>query len=339
MGVKRLIGFSDTQAGYAQAKQILAFDGRFITSTSNGKRFDIGEFEFLTLAELRSRFKTYQSERDLPEFGKNNRVYHNTPLMENVQEYMRNPEYNCALFQVASQFNLLEMGTPQMTPEDGVDVYWHDNTQGPACATATIGATLFRNYFVEHNGCEGQTADLQINGLGDVLSRLGLHDGESYLYENGYVRLSKEDMVACSKKIKRLSEEERFELMGELSVGIHWGCQVNNAEAGMNQRLSLILCSGVPLGRYARPGVNLDDAEALGQLVQDGMQEATILAGALNQIKFGESKVVLTKLGNGVFGNPLHWVVSARNRALDLVPCSLDVLQFHFSRRESDFDY
>ncbi|MDA8638487.1 hypothetical protein N9L22_01785 [Candidatus Poseidonia alphae] len=339
MGIKQLIGFSDSRVGYSQTKQMIQFDGRFITSTSNGKRFDVGEFEFLTLAELRSRFKAHQSDGDLPKFDEINRVYHNKPSRENVQEYMRNTEYNCALFQVASQFNLLEMGTPQKTPEDGVDIYWRDPTQGPACATATIGATLFRNYFIEHGGFVGQTADQQINGLRDMLTRLGLREEESYLYENGYVRLSKEDTIACSKKIKKLSEEERFELMGELSVGIHWGCQVNNAETGLEQRVSLILCSGLPLGGYARPGVNLDDAEALGRLVQDGMQEATILAGALNQIKFGVSDVVLTKLGNGVFGNPVDWVVAARNRALDLVPCSLDVLQFHFSRREPEFDY
>ena len=339
MGIKPLIGFSDSMVGYSQTKQMLEFDGRNILSISNGKRFDIGEFEFLKLADLRSRFKSHQSDGDLLEFGKINRVYHNPPSRENVQAYMRNPDYNHALFQVASQFNLLEMSTPQKTPEDGVDIYWRDPTQGPACATATIGATLFRNYFVEHGGFLGQTADQQVNGLRDVLTRLGLREDESYLYENGYVRLSKEDMIACSKKIDKLSEEERFEIMGELSVGIHWGCQVNNAEIGLEQRVSLILCSGLPLGGYARPGVSLDDAEALGRLVQDGMQEATILAGALNRVKFGSPDVVLTKLGNGVFGNPVDWVVAARNRALDLVPCSLDVLQFHFSRREPEFDY
>ena len=339
MPIKRLIGFSDTQVGFEQTKQNLEFDGESVHSLVNGQSFGIGEFELLTLKELRSRVSAVQSKGTDERFGSPNRVGHNQPVRENVKDYMKNPDYNHALFQVASQFNLLEMGSPNMTPEDGVDVYWSDPTQGPACATATIGATLFRNYFVEHDEFEGQTKGFQINGLKGVLERLGIVDGEHYVYENGYVRLAKKEMQACSLRIDSMTNDERNELMGELGVGIHWGCQVNDDVQGLDQHVSLILCSGLPLGVYKRAGVDRDDAEALGRLVQDGMQEATILAGALNQVKFGVSDVVLTKLGNGVFGNPMDWVVAARNRALDLVPCSLDVLQFHYGRREPELDY
>ena len=34
---------------------------------------------------------------------------------KNVKDYIKNPDYNHALFQVASQFNLLEMSSPNMT--------------------------------------------------------------------------------------------------------------------------------------------------------------------------------------------------------------------------------
>jgi hypothetical protein len=44
------------------------------------------------------------------------------------------PESAGALFQLASQFNLLEMTGPEVTPENGVTIYQHDHTQGPACA-------------------------------------------------------------------------------------------------------------------------------------------------------------------------------------------------------------
>ena len=57
------------------------------------------------------------------------------------------PEYTGALFQVASQFNALEMVGPDYTPEDGATRYQHDHTQGPACAMAAAPATIFRNYF------------------------------------------------------------------------------------------------------------------------------------------------------------------------------------------------
>jgi len=57
------------------------------------------------------------------------------------------PEHACALFQVASQFNLLEMTAPHVTPEDGVTRYKDDPTQGPACAIVAGAATMYRNYF------------------------------------------------------------------------------------------------------------------------------------------------------------------------------------------------
>ena len=53
-----------------------------------------------------------------------------------------------ALFQVASQFNALEMIGPDVTPEHGVSRYQRDPTQGPACAIAAGAATIYRNFFV-----------------------------------------------------------------------------------------------------------------------------------------------------------------------------------------------
>ena len=62
------------------------------------------------------------------------------------------PENAGALFQVASQLNLLEMTGPEVTPEDGVTIYQDDRTQGPACAIAAGAATIYRNYFAPVGG-------------------------------------------------------------------------------------------------------------------------------------------------------------------------------------------
>ena len=51
-----------------------------------------------------------------------------------VRQMNRQPANAGALFQVASQFNLLEMTGPAVTPEEGVTRYQGDPTQGPACA-------------------------------------------------------------------------------------------------------------------------------------------------------------------------------------------------------------
>jgi hypothetical protein len=58
---------------------------------------------------------------------------------------------NGELFQVASQFNLLEMITPEHKPEMGITIYENDPTQGPACAISAAAGTLFRNYFSNVN--------------------------------------------------------------------------------------------------------------------------------------------------------------------------------------------
>lgn len=60
-----------------------------------------------------------------------------------------------ALFQVASQFNLLEMVGPAVSPEDGVTRYGLDATQGPACAIASGAGTTYRNYFAHVQGRVG----------------------------------------------------------------------------------------------------------------------------------------------------------------------------------------
>jgi hypothetical protein len=66
----------------------------------------------------------------------------------------QSPKNAGALFQVASQFNLLEMVLPRVTPEHGVTRYAHDHTQGPACAIAAGAATIYRNYFVPVDGSD-----------------------------------------------------------------------------------------------------------------------------------------------------------------------------------------
>lgn len=67
------------------------------------------------------------------------------------------PEFAEASFQVASQFNLLEIVGPGITLEDGVTRYSGDRTQRPACAIAAGARTIYRNYFVPVGGCLGQT--------------------------------------------------------------------------------------------------------------------------------------------------------------------------------------
>ncbi|KAK7201007.1 hypothetical protein NESM_000160100 [Novymonas esmeraldas] len=92
------------------------------------------------------------------------------------------------LFQAASQFNLLEFISPDVTPEHGVRHYVHDHTQGPACALACMGGTAYRNYLLHPDMVDisttaydaddvattsrGQRSDHQVNVLEDVTEYL-----------------------------------------------------------------------------------------------------------------------------------------------------------------------
>nr|AKK31247.1 hypothetical protein [Leishmania panamensis] len=114
------------------------------------------------------------------------------------------------LFQVSSQFNLLEFSSSEVTPEHGVRHYAHDRTQGPACAMACMGGTVYRNYLlhpdffgftgaalVTENADEatrGQQADHQVNMLNDLVEYLT----RARSSDNAATAAGSTDSTACS---------------------------------------------------------------------------------------------------------------------------------------------
>ena len=154
---ERLTGFRETSYGDTRAK--LKVDGSRLQSLVNGKSYGIGELELVTLRALRERVK---SNRGLPGRPKISVV------TGDVRKMHQSPDNAGALFQVASQFNLLEMTSYDVTPEHGVTRYQHDRTQGPACAIAAGAATIYRNYFAPVGGNDGQTTERQFDGLADL---------------------------------------------------------------------------------------------------------------------------------------------------------------------------
>jgi hypothetical protein len=154
---EKLTGFRETS--YAETRAKLAVEGRRLRSHVNGASYEIGELELASLQSLRERA---QSAGGMP--GQ----LRATVVTGDVRRMHRSPDNAGALFQVASQFNFLEMVSPEVTPEQGVTRYQSDPTQGPACAIAAGAATIYRNYFVPIGGSQGQTAESQLNGLADL---------------------------------------------------------------------------------------------------------------------------------------------------------------------------
>jgi hypothetical protein len=150
--LERLTGFRE--ADYASTQRRLVVEGDDLGSTSNDKRYGIGNLSLPTLAELRPRVNL--------SVGQQNAV---RCLAGDARALHAQPKFAGVLFQVASQFNLLEMVSPHVTPEDGVARYAYDPTQGPACAMAAGAATIYRNYCVPVDGGTDQTRDRQLDAL------------------------------------------------------------------------------------------------------------------------------------------------------------------------------
>jgi hypothetical protein len=159
---ERLTGFRE--ADYDDTRAKLKVYGQHLQSLVNGKSYGIGELELVSLQTLRERVKSAGSLSGRLKVS---------VVRGDVREMHQSSEYAGALFQVASQFNLLEMTSYDVTPEHGVTRYQHDRTQGPACALAAGAATIYRNYFAPVGGSEGQTKERQFDGLAAVGKALG----------------------------------------------------------------------------------------------------------------------------------------------------------------------
>ena len=104
----------------------VSVEGDWLTSAANGRRMRAGRLTLPSLAELRALpvETSGRGESQLRE------------VVGDVRALHADPAHAGAVFQVASQFNLLEMPGPDVGPEDGIAGYAYDRTQGPACAMA-----------------------------------------------------------------------------------------------------------------------------------------------------------------------------------------------------------
>jgi hypothetical protein len=165
-----LMGFNELR--YEETRANLEVAGRTLRSKVNNRVYTIGTLETPSLAELRDRAASIV--RSLTGALRVSNV------VGDVARLHRDPANGHALFQVASQFNLLEMTGPDVTPEQGVTRYAYDRTQGPACAIAAGAATIYRNYFAPVDGRAGQTHDRQIDCLRDLGA--ALHNQDNRLW-------------------------------------------------------------------------------------------------------------------------------------------------------------
>ncbi len=292
MWFERLMGFAEESPSQVRAN--VEHDGEFLISRANGRRVRCGRLTIPSLAELRQHAVGVREGRTTV-----------TEVIGDVRLLHEDPRNAGALFQAASQFNLLEMMDPSVTPEKGVGIYEHDPTQGPACAIACGGGTIFRNYFAPLGDQLGQTASLQIDCLADLGATLGgpgLWD-----MRNGYALASVEGLHNVNARLAAASDDERDDLRGLLRIGVQHDVEV----LGTDHLVTQVYGSALPV-TYGKPPRPL--WEPLARLILEASYEATILVARQRQI----DTVFLTLLGGGVFGNDDVWIGDSVLRALSM---------------------
>jgi len=294
-----LVGFPETPD---QIRENLILEGETLTSRANGRTFRCGRLETPSLGELRERVG---AGPHLPGRLTVRKV------VADVKDLHAAPSNAGSLFQVASQFNLLEMKNQWVTPEAGIGIYEGDPTQGPACAIAAGAGTIYRAYFAPVNGRIGQSTGNQIDCLADIGEALGNTGQRLWKMQNGYAMATREGLVEISERLAALSEEELDQLRQRLRIGIQWDTQVTIEDAV--HTVTQAYCSALPVGCCTHPP---DLWASFAQLVLDAAYEATLCAAILNALHTGSPRVFLTLVGGWAFGNDIAWITKSLHRAL-----------------------
>lgn len=285
----------------------LTVEGDRLRSSANGATYGCGRLSTPSLAALRESTHA-AAPNTLRE------------VVGDVRRLHADPANAGAVIQAASQFNLLEMVGPSVTPEAGVTGYQNDRTQGPICAISCGAGTVYRNWFVPLDGQLGQTADRQIDCLADLGDALGNQDASLWAMRNGYAMLTEHGKRTLPERLGALDEPARDALRARLRIGVHADVEVTAPRAG--HHLTQVYGSALPVAYGGGPTAAW---EALARIVLEASYEATLRAAAANAAATGNRTVFLTLLGGGVFGNPIPWIVDAIDRAVRVVPAGLDV--------------
>lgn len=325
---EKLAGFQERD--YHSTRQKLEVDGNQLRSLVNGKSYGIGRLDLMSLDSLRTRACT---GREVP--GRLRVRIVTGDVRQMHQEF----QFAGAIFQVASQFNMLEMVSQDVTPECGVTRYQNDRTQGPACAIAAGAATIYRNYFAPVGDHTGQTSEHQLDGfaeLGRALARTVDRTATSlWTMQNGYSMFTLDGVNSISRCLKSLDPEAIDALRGLLRIGVHWDVDVTDSPAQPLPQVSQAFCSALPVS-YCRAARGADWMP-LASLVLEAAYEATLLAAVINAQRGASNTVLLTSLGGGAFGNDESWIRSAMKRAIGKVAGSdLDIVFVSYGPPSAD---
>ena len=130
--------YRENRAKFRMEGEVLCVDG-----APKYKKHFVGRWSTPSLAELRA---------ELGDGETGGLRFKHLPTPTGVEPLILDERNAGAVFQAASQFNALEMVGPGVSPREGIAFYCNDPTQGPKCALACPGGTVFRNYLVNGAG-------------------------------------------------------------------------------------------------------------------------------------------------------------------------------------------
>ena len=292
-----LTGFQEETGTDVRSK--LQIDGTRLTSIANNRSFEVGTFSTPSLYDLRRRTTATS--------GQNIRI---AELVGDVRTLHQDSANKNAVFQVASQFNCLEMAAPHAIPEDGVGIYENDWTQGPACSICAGAGTIYRNYFADVNGHLGQSRDNQIDCLSDIEQHFG---GGHWHMQNGYCFPTAAGLAEIEAQLSACSEQALDNIRGKLKVGVQSKTQVTIGDA--THLVTQVFCSALPIAYSDIPS---SDWDHFPRLILDATYEATFHVAVQNLADSDCDKLFLTLVGGGVFGNRLDWILASIRRSLGL---------------------
>ena len=363
-------------------------DGSILTSPQ--RQFFIGNFSTPSVAELRAEISStlgaiavassapevcssnYSTNDGQQRQAKKQRLKFEH-MVGDVGLLHRLPENSGAIFQAASQFNCLEMTSPSVKPEHGITQYVYDRTQGPVCALACPGATVFRNYFacgdgrgsneavnlVGQGGKNGIQLDL-LKDIGQLVGNETTSNANANVYwkmKNGYALSSSESSIQqLSQKLMSQAPDILKELISKLRVGVQWDTEVSyfgyeylnhgsihSPLPNPPHRVCQVYCSAVPIS-YDHP-TRAKDWEVFARTILMGLYEATLAVAVIKQLEKARqhdenrsateqrTKVYLTMVGGGAFGNDSKWIAEAIGKSLNKYQhYPLDVYLVHYGR-------